>query len=63
MGRSASDFDGGRQGRVRALEGHLPGTEEEWLGAIRIDDGSGKALEKPLAATQLGLILPDLEAR
>src|SRR5690606_41060661 len=49
-------FGGGRRDVFEPLKDIYWGTEEEWLGETRIDEQSGKALENPLAAIQMGLI-------
>ena len=56
MGGPVFGFGGGRQDVFEPLKDIYWGTEEEWLGATRIDEEAGKALENPLAAIQLGLI-------
>src|SRR3546814_3281492 len=56
MGGPTFGFGGGRVDVFEPEKDIYWGTEEEWLGATRIDDESGRALENPLAAIQMGLI-------
>ncbi|RYY10088.1 MAG: catalase-peroxidase, partial [Alphaproteobacteria bacterium] len=56
MGGPVFGFGGGREDVFEPMKDIYWGTEEEWLGQTRIDEESGKALENPLAAIQLGLI-------
>ncbi len=56
MGGPVFGFGGGRRDVFEPLKDIYWGTEEEWLGETRIDEQSGKALENPLAAIQMGLI-------
>ncbi|MEG3087042.1 catalase/peroxidase HPI [Sphingomonas sp. PB4P5] len=56
MGGPVFGFGGGREDVFEPGKDIYWGTETEWLGATRIDEESGKALENPLAAIQLGLI-------
>ena len=56
MGGPVLGFGGGRRDVFEPLKDIYWGTEEEWLGETRIDEQSGKALENPLAAIQMGLI-------
>jgi catalase-peroxidase len=56
MGGPVFGFGGGRKDVWEPLKDIYWGTEEEWLGETRIDQESGKALENPLAAIQMGLI-------
>jgi catalase-peroxidase len=56
MGGPVFGFGGGRADTFEPQKDIYWGTEEEWLGATRIDEEAGKALENPLAAIQLGLI-------
>jgi len=56
MGGPVFGFGGGRVDVWEPQRDIYWGTEEEWLGETRIDEQSGKALENPLAAIQMGLI-------
>ncbi|GAA0640333.1 catalase/peroxidase HPI [Brevundimonas lenta] len=56
MGGPVFGFGGGRADVWEPEKDVYWGTEEEWLGATRIDEEAGKALESPLAAIQMGLI-------
>jgi catalase-peroxidase len=56
MGGPIFGFGGGRVDVFEPEKDIYWGTEEEWLGETRIDEQSGKALENPLAAIQMGLI-------
>ncbi|HEX8574092.1 MAG TPA: catalase/peroxidase HPI [Allosphingosinicella sp.] len=56
MGGPTFGFGGGRVDVSEPQRDIYWGTEEEWLGETRIDEQSGKALENPLAAIQMGLI-------
>ncbi|MEA3035652.1 MAG: catalase-peroxidase [Sphingomonadales bacterium] len=56
MGGPVFGFGGGRADVWEPEKDIYWGTEEEWLGATRIDEESGRALENPLAAIQMGLI-------
>jgi catalase-peroxidase len=56
MGGPIFGFGGGRVDVWEPQKDIYWGTEEEWLGETRIDEQSGKALENPLAAIQMGLI-------
>ncbi|MDB5667650.1 MAG: catalase/hydroperoxidase [Alphaproteobacteria bacterium] len=56
MGGPTFGFGGGREDIWEPQKDIYWGTEEEWLGETRIDEKSGKALENPLAAIQMGLI-------
>jgi catalase-peroxidase len=56
MGGPTFGFGGGRVDVWEPQKDIYWGTEEEWLGETRIDEESGKALENPLAAIQMGLI-------
>ncbi len=56
MGGPTFGFGGGRADVWEPEKDIYWGTEEEWLGATRIEDESGRALENPLAAIQMGLI-------
>jgi catalase-peroxidase len=56
MGGPTFGFGGGRVDVWEPQKDIYWGTEEEWLGETRIDEQSGKALENPLAAIQMGLI-------
>src|SRR3546814_877722 len=56
MGGPTFGFGGGRVDVFEPEKDIYWGTEEEWLGATRIDEESGRALENPLAAIQMGLI-------
>jgi len=56
MGGPTFGFGGGRADVWEPEKDIYWGTEEEWLGATRIDEESGRALENPLAAIQMGLI-------
>ncbi|MFN3388183.1 MAG: catalase/peroxidase HPI [Allosphingosinicella sp.] len=56
MGGPVFGFGGGRVDIWEPEKDIYWGTEEDWLGETRIDEESGKALENPLAAIQMGLI-------
>jgi len=56
MGGPTFGFGGGRVDVWEPQKDIYWGTEEEWVGETRIDEESGKALENPLAAIQMGLI-------
>jgi catalase-peroxidase len=56
MGGPTFGFGGGRVDVWEPQKDIYWGTEEEWLGETRLDEQSGKALENPLAAIQMGLI-------
>ena len=56
MGGPVFGFSGGREDIFEPERDIYWGTEQEWLGATRIDDEAGMALEEPLAAIQMGLI-------
>ncbi|MFN3727143.1 MAG: catalase/peroxidase HPI [Allosphingosinicella sp.] len=56
MGGPIFGFGGGREDVWEPQKDIYWGTEEEWLGETRIDEKSGRALENPLAAIQMGLI-------
>lgn len=56
MGGPTFGFGGGRADVWEPEKDVYWGTEEEWLGETRIHEESGKALESPLAAIQMGLI-------
>jgi catalase-peroxidase len=56
MGAPVFGFGGGRTDIWEPQKDIYWGTEEEWLGETRHDEKSGKALENPLAAIQMGLI-------
>jgi catalase-peroxidase len=56
MGGPVFGFGGGRVDVWEPEKDIYWGTEEEWLGETRIHEESGKALENPLAAVQMGLI-------
>jgi catalase-peroxidase len=56
MGGPTFGFGGGREDVWEPQQDIYWGTEEEWLGETRIDEESGRALESPLAAIQMGLI-------
>jgi catalase-peroxidase len=56
MGGPTFGFGGGRVDVWEPQKDIYWGTEEEWLGETRINEESGKALENPLAAIQMGLI-------
>jgi catalase-peroxidase len=56
MGGPVFGFGGGRADVWEPEKDIYWGTEEEWLGETRIDEPSGRALENPLAAIQMGLI-------
>ncbi|UZK66193.1 catalase/peroxidase HPI [Sphingomonas sp. M1-B02] len=56
MGGPIFGFGGGRVDVWEPQKDIYWGTEEEWLGETRIHEESGKALENPLAAIQMGLI-------
>jgi catalase-peroxidase len=56
MGGPTFGFGGGRVDVFEPEKDIYWGTEEEWLGTTRIEEESGRALENPLAAIQMGLI-------
>jgi catalase-peroxidase len=56
MGGPTFGFGGGRADIWEPEKDIYWGTEEEWVGVTRIDEESGRALENPLAAIQMGLI-------
>ncbi|GGE00640.1 catalase-peroxidase [Polymorphobacter glacialis] len=56
MGGPVFGFGGGRKDVFEPEKDIYWGTEEEWLGTTRIEEESGRALENPLAAIQMGLI-------
>ncbi len=56
MGGPVFGFGGGRADVFEPEKDIYWGTEEEWLGQTRIEEESGRALENPLAAIQMGLI-------
>ncbi len=56
MGGPVFGFGGGRKDIWEPMKDIYWGSEEQWLGETRIDEESGKALENPLAAIQMGLI-------
>jgi catalase-peroxidase len=56
MGGPTFGFGGGRADVWEPEKDIYWGTEEEWLGVTRIEEESGRALENPLAAIQMGLI-------
>ncbi|ATE64843.1 catalase/peroxidase HPI [Rhizorhabdus dicambivorans] len=56
MGGPTFGFGGGREDVFEPGKDIYWGTEEEWLGTTRIEEESGRALENPLAAIQMGLI-------
>jgi catalase-peroxidase len=56
MGGPTFGFGGGREDVWEPQKDIYWGTEEEWLGETRIHEESGRALESPLAAIQMGLI-------
>jgi catalase-peroxidase len=56
MGGPTFGFGGGRVDVFEPEKDIYWGTEEEWLGETRHNEESGKALENPLAAIQMGLI-------
>jgi len=56
MGGPVFGFGGGREDTWEPEKSIYWGTEEEWLGTTRIEEESGRALENPLAAIQMGLI-------
>ncbi|MEJ7935380.1 catalase/peroxidase HPI [Sphingobium sp. AN558] len=56
MGGPVFGFGGGREDVFEPAKDIYWGTEEEWLGQTRIEEESGRALENPLAAIQMGLI-------
>ena len=56
MGGPVFGFGGGRKDVFEPEKDIYWGTEAEWLGETRIEEESGKALESPLAAIQMGLI-------
>ena len=56
MGGPVFGFGGGREDIFEPERDIYWGTEEEWVGVTRIEEESGRALENPLAAIQMGLI-------
>ena len=56
MGGPVFGFGGGRKDVFEPEKDIYWGTEEEWVGVTRIEEESGRALENPLAAIQMGLI-------
>jgi len=56
MGGPTFGFGGGRADVWEPEKDIYWGTEEEWVGVTRIEEESGRALENPLAAIQMGLI-------
>ncbi|HYN46289.1 MAG TPA: catalase/peroxidase HPI [Allosphingosinicella sp.] len=56
MGGPVFGFGGGRADVFEPEKDIYWGTEEEWVGVTRHDEESGRALENPLAAIQMGLI-------
>eukprot|EP01030_Chromulinospumella_sphaerica_P016385 gene16385-16202_t len=56
MGGPVFGFGGGRADTYEPEKDIYWGTEEEWVGVTRIEEESGRALENPLAAIQMGLI-------
>ena len=56
MGGPIFGFGGGREDVWEPEKDIYWGTEEEWVGVTRIEEESGRALENPLAAIQMGLI-------
>ncbi|WP_374471326.1 catalase/peroxidase HPI [Phenylobacterium sp.] len=60
MGAPVFGFGGGREDIFEPEKDIYWGTEEQWVGQegnlTRIDEESGRALENPLAAIQMGLI-------
>jgi len=56
MGGPIFGFGGGREDLFEPEKDIYWGTEQEWLGVTRIEEESGRALENPLAAIQMGLI-------
>jgi catalase-peroxidase len=56
MGGPVFGFGGGREDIFEPERDIYWGTEEEWVGQTRHDEESGRALENPLAAIQMGLI-------
>jgi catalase-peroxidase len=56
MGGPVFGFGGGREDIWEPEKDIYWGTEEEWVGVTRHDEESGRALENPLAAIQMGLI-------
>ena len=56
MGGPTFGFGGGRADLYEPQKDIYWGTEEEWVGVTRIEEESGRALENPLAAIQMGLI-------
>ncbi|WP_293679020.1 catalase/peroxidase HPI [uncultured Phenylobacterium sp.] len=56
MGGPTFGFGGGRTDVWEPEKDIYWGTEEEWVGVTRIEEESGRALENPLAAIQMGLI-------
>jgi catalase-peroxidase len=56
MGGPVFGFGGGRKDVFEPEKDIYWGTEQEWLGVTRIEEESGRALENPLAAIQMGLI-------
>src|SRR3954453_20736393 len=62
MGGPVFGFGGGRADVWEPEKDIYWGTEEEWLGATRIDEESGKGLGKPLAPLQMGPIYTQPQA-
>ncbi len=56
MGGPTFGFGGGRADVWEPEKDIYWGTEEEWVGVTRHEEESGRALENPLAAIQMGLI-------
>ena len=56
MGGPVFGFGGGRKDVFEPEKDIYWGTEEEWVGVTRVEEESGRALENPLAAIQMGLI-------
>src|SRR3546814_16249203 len=56
IGGPTFGFGGGRVDVFEPEKDIYWGTAEEWLGATRMDEEPGRALENPLAAIQMGLI-------
>jgi catalase-peroxidase len=56
MGGPTFGFGGGRADIYEPQKDIYWGTEDEWVGVTRIEEESGRALENPLAAIQMGLI-------
>jgi catalase-peroxidase len=56
MGGPVFGFGGGRADVWEPEKDIYWGTEEEWVGQTRHEEESGRALENPLAAIQMGLI-------